>query len=323
MIAADNAPLAFLQKQFPQLEFVKYPGFRPQYSKSNSQILRMASSIPSALKNFRNDHNVMKRIIKNYDIDAIISDNRFGAWSKQVPCVFITHQLHIQIPKFMNGVRPIVDFVNKHYIKQYNECWIPDNHEEPFLSGKLSHPFFKNIITKPIGILSRFSEYKIVKEEKDIDLLVILSGPEPQRTLLENIILRQIPMFEGKIILLRALPNSLSSIEHPYHNLHVFNHVDDETFISFVNHSKKIICRAGYSSLMDLVTLRKNALLIPTPGQTEQEYLAEYLSKKSAFTFINQDKLDLSKIDISDSNTTFAANHDLLNETIKDWLSKI
>lgn len=323
MIAADNAPLAFLQKQFPQLEFVKYPGFKPQYSKSNSQILKMIASIPSALKYFRNDHIAMKRIIKNYSIDAIISDNRFGAWRKEIPCAFITHQLHIQIPDFLGWTRPIIDFCNKHYIKHYDECWVPDSQTEPFLSGRLSHPFFKNINTKPIGFLSRFSDCEIVTEEKDIDLLVILSGPEPQRSQLENIILKQTPKFEGKIILLRALPNSLSSIEHSLHNLHVFNHIDDEMFVNFINRAKKIICRAGYSSIMDLIAMKKNALLIPTPGQTEQEYLASYLSKNSNFTFVNQDKLDLSKIETTDYDSSFAFNDNLLEDTLKNWLTNI
>ncbi len=295
VIAADGAGLIFLQNYFPQLECFKFQGFKPKYSRSNSQAFKMMRSIPKALKSFKEDHHFVEKLIRNQKIDGLISDNRFGAYTNQVPSVFITHQLHIHIPATWLLFKPLVNAFNKHYVKSFDRCWVPDNLSEPRLSGSLSYPAFKGVKTEYIGNLSRFSQVKNTSE-KDIDMLLLLSGPEPQRSLLEEKIIAQSADLSAKFYLLRGIPGKKIAPYSINKNLIAYDHADDKTFSSLIQRTKTIVARAGYSSIMDLVALGRSAWLVPTPGQTEQEYLATYLSKKQKFKSIDQQKFDLSKI---------------------------
>ena len=297
IIAADKAPLAFLKKEFPTLTFIKLPGFEPTYSKSNSQVFKLLKSIPNALINFKKEHKAIEKIVDDHKIDLIISDNRFGCWSKKIHSIYITHQLNIQVPKLFKWTSPIINQLHKCYIKKYNELWIPDVENEPSLSGILSHPTNIKIKTKYIGFLSRFSS-ELKDEIRSIEYLVILSGPEPQRSIFEDMIIKQANDIQGNIVILRAKPDEEQIPTNAPQNIIFFNHVNDETFAKIVARSKNIICRSGYSSLMDLITLNRNAYLVPTPGQTEQEYLAEYLTKKGLFNYCKQKDFNLKNVNI-------------------------
>ena len=296
IVAADKGPLAFLQKAFPDLEFIEFPGFNPIYSRSNTQVFKMMASFPGALRDFRRDHKTVESIIRNNNIDMVVSDNRFGCWSKHVPSVFITHQLHIQVPRIWRWTTPIINIFNNHYIKKYDEVWVPDVENEPSLGGKLSHPAIKGVKTKYIGHLSRFSSDNHDVKEKTNKFLVILSGPEPQRTMFEDIVLKQARDIKGDILILRAKPESNDLLRDVPENVNMFNHVDDEMFVKLVNSAEHIVCRGGYSSLMDLVRLGRTAFLVPTPGQTEQEYLAKHLSKTGKWRWCKQSEFQLDKI---------------------------
>ena len=296
IIAADQGPLAFLQKEFPDHEFIKFPGFAPTYSRSNTQVFKMMASFPSALRDFRRDHKTVESIVKNYNIDMVISDNRFGCWSKHAHSVFITHQLHIQVPKMWRCTLPFVNLFNNSYIKKYDEVWVPDVENEPSLAGKLSHPAINGVETKYIGHLSRFTSDNQNVTEKTNKFLVILSGPEPQRTIFENIILKQARNNKDNILILRAKPDVSDLPKDIPENVSMFNHVDDEMFLKLVDSAEIIICRGGYSSLMDLAALGRTAFLVPTPGQTEQEYLAKHLSERGGFGWCRQSEFRLDRI---------------------------
>lgn len=296
IVAADKGPLAFLQKAFPDLEFIEFPGFEPTYSRSNTQVFKLMASFPKALRDFRNDHKTIESIVKNHDIDVVISDNRFGCWSRRAHSVFITHQLHIQVPRFWRFTTPIVNLFNNSYIKKYDEVWVPDNENEPSLGGKLSHPAIKCVETKYIGFLSRFNTDNQSITEKTNKYLVILSGPEPQRTMFEDIILKQAKETQDNILILRAKPDSNDLLSDIPENVSMFNHVDDEMFVKLVESAENIICRGGYSSLMDLIKLNRTAYLVPTPGQTEQEYLAKHLSELGYFNWCKQNDFQLKNV---------------------------
>ena len=296
IIAADKAPLAFLQKAFPNIDFIEFPGFTPTYSKSDSQVFKMMASFPRALRDFRKDHKTIESIIKNYNIDVVISDNRFGCWSKHAYTVFITHQLHIQVPKFWRWATPVINLFNNSFIKKYDEIWIPDDEGEPSLAGDLSHPAKSRFNTSYIGILSRFKTDNQEVTEKENKYLVILSGPEPQRTMFEDIVLKQARNIKDKVLILRAKPDSYDLPRDIPDNVSMFNHVDDEMFVKLVNSAENIICRGGYSSLMDLIRLNRTAYLVPTPGQTEQEYLARHLGELGYFNWCKQSDFQLDRV---------------------------
>jgi predicted glycosyltransferase len=321
IIAADRAPLALLEKAFPSMEFIKFPGYRPRYSMTNSQVVEVIKQIPDMLKSIRKDQLFLEKIVKQTQSNAIISDNRYGAFSKKVESVFMTHQLHVQTPKVLTPLRPLLDFLNKKLVKNYASCWIPDFNDENNLSGALSRPAFKGIKTNYIGVLSRFSTIETSIDSEKFDLLILLSGPEPQRSLLEKILLDQLNHFQLKTAFLRGLPTE-NALPKPLTNVMFFNHASDEKIASMIRNSRFIIARSGYSTIMDLVTLGKTATLIPTPGQTEQEYLANYLSSKNRFSFVKQDEITINKIIEKEPVyiNPVAFNKNILTDHLRQWL---
>ena len=299
IIAADNRPLAFLKNEFPALQFEIFPGYKFSYPEKGSMAFKMALQIPGIIKGIKQEHENLIDILHRLKIDAVISDNRFGLWTENVPCVFITHQINIKTPASIKFLEPFLYRINKKYISKFNECWIPDFAGDSNLSGELSHkkPLPANYYF--IGPLSRFVETAIEKHE-DIhenkfrnELLVLLSGPEPQRTLLEKMILKQLKDTKISTIVVCGKPEELSE-ENLNDNIRIFSHLNSNTLKQLLLSSKVVISRPGYSTIMDLAALGKRAIFIPTPGQTEQEYLADYFYKKKIYIKMSQNKLDLS-----------------------------
>ena len=293
IIGADNRPLAFLKKEFPNLQFIVIKGYNISYPEKGSMVLKMFFSFPKILKLIRKEHNTLKRIISDNSIDIVISDNRFGLWNKSVKSVFITHQLIVKCPKWLNFFEYLLMKMNKYFINKFDECWVPDKGNFK-LSGELSENFksFKN--THLIGLLSRFNEYNFnLNSNIKYDILFILSGPEPQRTVFENIILNQL---KGKsnfnFLIVRGLAESTFS-KNVQENILMVDHLETNNLLKAILESEIIICRPGYSSIMDIVTLGKKAIFVPTPGQTEQEYLAKYYKKKGLFYSIKQNKFSI------------------------------
>ena len=290
VIAAEGKGQTLLEAEFPSLAFITLKGYAIQYSKTRIGLFsKILLQIPKIMAIIRYEHNWLDEIIDRHGIDIVISDNRYGLHSKRIPSLFITHQLQIQTPVFSNLLRRL----NYRYINRFTECWVPDSKNVPGLAGKLSHPGkLPSIPVKYIGVLSRF-EY--VKEEHiEKKLLVILSGPEPQRTLLEKKVLPQLGGLPFQITLIRGLPGASKTIETPPH-VRAINHLAANELGKEIREAFLIIARSGYSTIMDLVKMRKKSILIPTPGQTEQEYLAKHLSEKGIACSMQQKDLNLKK----------------------------
>ncbi len=301
IIAADKTPLHFLQEAFPKLEFLIFPGFEPQYSSRKTQLFKTLTSIPALANTAIKDHKLLEYLVKAHHIDAVISDNRFGAYSNQVPSVFITHQLHISLPGLTILARPFVDGLNKYFIQRYSTCWIPDYESDPNLSGKLSHPAPSEINTVYIGPLSRFPQPgPKTTSTKKFDLLILLSGPEPQRSMLETKIINMIHRLSLNICILRGKPGSKQTLKQTQ-NLKIYNHASDKQIINLMNASDLVLARSGYSTIMDLVVLNQKACFVPTPGQTEQEYLARLMKDRGWFNYEDQESFDITNI-LSTSN---------------------
>lgn len=295
IIAADKGPLALLKKEFPDLPTIVFPGYNIHYpTNGNSMILKILLRIPNILQEIKKEHAILDKIIPQYQIDIVISDNRYGAWSNKIPSIFITHQLFIKAPF---GEYFLAKITQK-YIHKFSSCWIPDYEQKPYLSGALSHKITPNKSHyKFIGPLSRFSNHLLLKEKgsdlKKYDVMVIISGPEPQRSIFEKKILDQLQKTPLKMIIVRGLPDDKTKSKNS--SLKIVNHLKTDDFLTTMQKSDLIIARSGYSTIMDLILLGKKAILIPTPGQTEQEYLAEYHSKEGNFYTQKQKELNLEK----------------------------
>lgn len=300
LIGASNRPLAFLKKEFPNHNFIDFPGYKVTYPQDGSNMaLMMVKQFPLLLKSVRKEQKLLKGIIVEHQIDGVISDNRFGLYSSEIPSVFISHQIFIQAPGKYKFLEPILAGINHRYINKYHECWIPDYEEENNLSGALAHKKALPSNFHFIGLLSRFSESTknnmgMENEGKGQDALVVISGPEPQRSILEEIILTEIESGKSSISVVLGRPES-NEKQLEIGNSVVYPHLETEELQLLIQNAKMIISRSGYSTIMDLAATGKKALLIPTPGQTEQEYLARYLKEKGIFNSKSQAQFTLHK----------------------------
>lgn len=294
IVGADKGPLAFLQNEFPGIGHVRMPGYRFQYPGKGSMAARMLLSSPSILSGIRKENALLENVIDENGIDGVISDNRYGLWSDKVPSVIMTHQLFIRVNGILRPLQGLLLLMNRHYISRYMECWIPDWREEPNLSGELSHKRELSGNFYFIGPLSRFEggNTSYNGEGQFPELFVMLSGPEPQRSILEDKIIRQLRDKKRKAVVIRGITH-----EPGYYKIGdtvtVYNHLDSGAIRKYLESASVIVCRPGYSTIMDLAAVGRTATVIPTPGQTEQEYLAAYLSEKNGFICRDQDDPDL------------------------------
>lgn len=298
-LASDGDALAFLKEEFPLLPAIALPAYNIQYPKSGSMVIAMLIQSPKIFLAIRKEHKAIKKIIQENNIDVVVSDNRYGCYSKKTKSVFITHQLFIQTPVILDFLKPLIGYINNHYIKKYNSVWVPDVASGNNLSGKLSHQ--PNTFSKAIfvGSLSRFNgvmENKI-KTDYTYKLMVLLSGPEPQRTLLEKELLAACKKINEPVLFVRGKLNNETSLDSTrLHHITFKNFLSGNALKQSIIESEYIVCRSGYSTIMDLAALNKKAVLIPTPGQTEQDYLAQYFFERKIFNTMNQDKIDLQNV---------------------------
>ena len=282
LIAGEGNSLKLLQHEFPGFYFFDFKGFKIRYSRVIPLAVKLFFKIPSIIIGIHRERFAIKNMINEYMIDIVISDNRFGLWSKKARCIYITHQVMIKMPGFFRPFQRFVYKIHKMYMKKYNECWIPDYKDKPGVAGDLTHYYKPPENARYIGILSRFNDKSLEESRSEkYDLLVILSGPEPQRTVLERKLVTQIGHTGLKTLVVRGLIEE-EKIFAP-DNIKFVSHLNASEMKSAIQSAECVISRSGYSTIMDLLILKKNAILIPTPGQTEQEYLARFYHKRKIF----------------------------------------
>ncbi|MEO6868175.1 MAG: glycosyltransferase [Ginsengibacter sp.] len=291
LIAGDGPIIDLLKKEFPSSVFLRCKGYKITYSRNKRwMMLKIFFQLPRILSAICREHYWLKKVINDHSIDAIISDNRLGMFAPKIPSIYITHQLFIRTGNPFT--EKIAQKIHYYFIKKYKACWVPDN-ENTGLAGMLSHPEKRpgNILF--IGPLSRLNSAQLC--DPVYDVLILLSGPEPQRTIFENQILAQLETFPGRALFARGLPFEKKHVEVDNQSVKVLNHVSAEELNIVMAQSKLVIARCGYTTIMDLAALRKTAILVPTPGQTEQEYLAEYLMEKKYFLAVPQEEFSLTE----------------------------
>ena len=297
VIGADKRPLAFLKKEFPDLRFVKFPGYEVNYPENGSMVLKMAAAVPHILKEIKREHKYLDELIDEIEPDGVISDNRFGLWTKRVPTIFITHQIMIKAPPILE---PVLYRMNLSYIRKYDECWIPDTENGESFTGDLAHKYSLPENASFIGLLSRFADNSNIEDnytqDKNYksDILVMLSGPEPQRTVLENIIIKQAKNSEYSFVILKGKTEESVVLKNDG-RIKLFSHIETIELKKYMQNTDLVITRAGYSTIMDLAALGIKAVLIPTPGQTEQEYIARRFHNNGVYYSVSHDEFNLEK----------------------------
>ena len=324
-LAGEGQQEILLKAEFPTLSFLELPGYRVRYAAMKWGLLKnMLFQTPKILKRIREEKKWLNQKIGEHKFDAVISDNRYGLHHDKVPCIFITHQLKIKSP-LGKWSEKILQKRNYNYINRFAACWVPDVEAQKSLAGELSHPPTKPGITVHYtGALSRFNSGGIA-ENKD-QLLVVLSGPEPQRTLLENKIIAAIGHYNHSAVIVRGLPGS-STLSPSTNMIKFYNHLPAEQLNKEMEAAEYVISRSGYSTVMDIATLQKKSILIPTPGQTEQEYLGKYLMEMKMALSVDQNDFNLEKALASAKNLNYNAfptsNNDNLKSIISQFLSQL
>lgn len=288
-VVASSKQITFFRSLFPETILHLIPAFKIVYSESNSQTWAVIKALPRLMKLYGLERKCIRKLIRSAQYDLIVSDNRYGFFHKNIKSVFICHQLQPELPTRLKFLQRWVHWFHKKLIQRFDECWIPDiaGHQ---ISGKLSGSNEFRLPIKFIGLLSRLSGLQNSSHINNApDLLFLISGPENQRSIFERRILEQIPKLTSSIsyLIVRGVSQEASEIDN------AINAPSSALLRHLIKESKYIICRSGYSTIMDLLCQNKTAVIVPTPGQSEQEYLAMHLSSKKKFLAMKQANFDL------------------------------
>ena len=295
ILGGDGESLTLLRKHFPKLRYTYLAPLNLCYGKGKSQVWSVFKALPKIIVWAMKDHEMLKALLREEHFDQVISDNRFGFYSKQVECVYITHQLHIMFPRGWKWLEGLASRLHARVYAHYNKVWVPDYQDmEKSLAGELSHPSISNLKSQIsnieyIGPLSRFSNYKnlvktpykLCNTSERFFIVAVLSGLEPHRTFLEQEIRARYQNSEEQVLIVQGLMNRPNT-KMKRGNITTVPYLDDNALSQALVNAEHIIARSGYSTIMDLEALgvMDKAELIPTPGQPEQEYLSLWMRRK-------------------------------------------
>ena len=289
ILGGDGESLTLLRRHFPKLRYVYLAPLNLRYSSGRRQVFAMVKALPKIIRWAFMDHAMLKAVLREEPLDQVISDNRFGLYSGKTECVYMTHQLHIMLPRGWKWAERFVSRIHARIYTRFNNVWIPDYEElKKSLAGELSHFKLKIKNQKSkieyLGPLSRFENQKSEIINHNYDIVAVLSGLEPHRTLLEKELLARYQDTDDKVLIVQGLL-SRPNTRIKRGNITIVPYMTDEELVPALMGAKHIIARSGYSTIMDLEALGvlKKAELIPTPGQPEQEYLATWIEQKALF----------------------------------------
>lgn len=285
-IASNGGALLFLQEVFPDNEFVELPDYGVQY-RWNNMAMNIAMQAPTMFKAVIDEHKTLEELHEQHPFDVAISDQRYGCYIEGIPSFFITHQVQIRGRKRLTTA--MANKLHQNWMKNFKEVWVPDFSVSPGLGGKLSHEKLDQDIYY-LGPLSRFQLNGSYSQEATFDWVFILSGPEPARSKLEELILELLEDEVTNNVVVRGKPED-NSDQQISDRTRVIGHIHQDELYDLIKKSKGIFCRSGYSTIMDLCALNRAAVLVPTPGQPEQLHLAELLSKQYRWPVCLQSEL--------------------------------
>ncbi len=292
ILAADGTSLDFLRFRFPDLLWIRLPFYAVRYPENGRFFRKLIAQGPGILRAIRRNHRQVSEVVSKYNVTRIICDHRYGLHHPQVHSIFITNQLWLKAPKGWSFGEGLVYWLHRKVLSRFSEIWIADYEGVPNLSGLLTHPKLLPERAKYIGPVSRFENVTAERPvyAKSFEVLALVSGPEPQRTIFEERLKTRFKKSGVTAVIFRGIPPATTGeiMIVQEDDILVVNHARDEYLAWYILEAKEIICRPGNSTLSDLNYFGKSALLVPTPGQTEQEYVAWHLEKMGTFRVIEQ-----------------------------------
>lgn len=276
VLGGTGESLQLLHQHFPELTTVELAPLRLRYSKGQSQVWAMLCALPQILRFARRNRKRVGSLAREMDIDLIISDNCFGVYSPLCENIYLTHQLHICLPKGWKWLEPLASWAHARLYKDYEQVWVPDYEKGNMLSGILGHPKELDKRVQYVGPLSRFSSKPSTVKSSQYDVVAVLSGLEPQRSIFEDELVNRFTDSDKRVLIVRGKVSE-PNVRITHNNITLVSSLDDEALQNVLYGAELIIARSGYSTIMDLwaLGLLDKAELHPTPGQSEQEYLAQ------------------------------------------------
>lgn len=257
-------------------EIVNFPGYDIRYYPIPLWISLVLQG-PKVLFRAIRTKIALKKMIRNTKPAMLFSDNRLFVRSPRIPSVYMTHQLSIR--HNWKILERLINAIHYYFINQFDTCWVPDTPDND-IAGELSCGTV-SIEKHYIGALSRFQQPDR-KPEKIFRKVCILSGPEPDRSIWANKI-KNLWKDKPESLIIGALEGQDRFKKEG--NITLSSHLNHELFAQTIFFAEVVVTRSGYTSIMDLFRLRKNAYLEPKKGQTEQEYLAKFHNGKFFKTF--------------------------------------
>jgi uncharacterized protein (TIGR00661 family) len=329
IVASSERPYHLLKQEFPHLEHIYFPNYEIEYPENENMAVTLLRKGPEMFWETYKENRRLQNLIWEHNIKGVIADNRFGFYNHRIPTVFLAHQLNLQMTEGFAWLKPIANGLNLKYARKFTRIWVPDFEDEPNLTGGLSHFDGLPRNVRYVGPLSRFAS---VKPEKtgafaEYEMLITMSGPEPQRTLLEDRLTEQAINLPYKTLMVVGKTEDNADRVEVSANVHKVAHLPTNQMMEAMQSVKYIVCRSGYSTIMDLVTLGLKAAFIPTTGQPEQEYLAETYQQKGFAPYAKQVDVDLKTLLAEYDNYKgfggFKPEGNLLDKAIAEFLALV
>ena len=291
-IISHDRSLQLLKKELnDQVTYIDLPDYPILVSENKEKFIAKSMVYwPLFIKRMESGLNYLKKIVERTTYDCIISDGRYDMYHKHIPSYFISHQIRILNPLNIGIFETGSERFNEFFFRRFRDIIIPDYETDDF-SGKLSHDF-KRIDKNRLHYVGVLSDFSKKKKKKDIDYFISISGPEPQRSILENKLRSQVNDLSGSVVM--TLGKTEDQTQDFSDHIKIYDYLSKEQREDLLNRSNIVISRSGYSTILDLAVIGCKALMIPTPGQIEQEYLAEYHMEKKTCHAVDQDNLNIS-----------------------------
>lgn len=286
IVASDGEALSMLRKELPDQKVLQLPGYGIHYS-SKYMPFNMLRYGPGMLRTMKTENELTAAIAKREKLDCIISDNRYGCYHPEVPSALITHQLQV-----FTGQKLLDIYIRRQirgWCRKFSEIWIPDQIPPENITGDLS-----GVDTSPVPkyYLGIISELKSKPTKNQYDAVAVISGPEPQRSHFEEIVINQLSSIPGEYAVVCGQPGTSDTIRAEK-NITIIPYLTRAQLSGLLDKTEVVISRSGYTTLMDLARTGHKAILCPTPGQYEQIYLADRLATFGQCIYKRQENIDL------------------------------
>jgi len=293
-VAGEGRALALLKQEVPQCDFTELKDYPLPFSAGKYFVPKFLATAPRMLAAIEREGAAVRRLLEERTFDLILSDNRFRVRSDRTPSFLISHQLRFMTPPGLGPFEIVTETFNYLYMHKFDRIIVPDAADPAEnLSGRLSHEM--RFLKAPrkvyyAGVLSSVARLDV---PQDVDLFISISGPDPPRAQMEALILGHVRELDmGRIVVTLGKPEA-RGVQSLTDRVTVYGFLDRAGQQEMLNRAKMVVCRSGYTTMMELAELRKRALIIPTPGQTEQEYLGRYCRERGFFHSVSQYELDL------------------------------